>query len=946
MTSSSDEFKRGSEWRKWDLHVHSPASVLNNSQFVGSTVEEKWQNFYLALSEIQDVSVVGITDYFSIDGYLKIINELSFLNFDLLIPNVELRILPVTAEDRPINIHVLFNPRQEVIDSLPTKFFGSLEYEYQGEIFKCRKIDLIRLGKIYQNNDSLDESEAYRIGVEQFKVSLKDLKKVFQDKLIRNNAFVVVSNSNNDGNSGIQHSSLTTTREEIYRFCDAIFSSNPNDKNYFLGDGADSKREICRKYGSLKPCIHGSDSHDLEHICKPCIHRGVAGHACTSIEDCEMRYCWIKSDPTFEGLKQIKYEPEERVFIGLLPPDEKSPDRIINRILFENTSDFPNEVVFNSNLSSIIGSRSSGKSALLAYLAYAVDPSEAKKIKPEGPAANISWESISFQVKVEWGNGLSQQGKVVYIPQNYLYKLSRKPQEITGMIKPVLFDKYPEVKQCYERLLIDLSSSFNKSIKDDTQYWIDTKGKISSLEQKIKDIGDKAAIQKVIDSLEKQIEELKDKASLSEEDVKAYTEISQQVHIKRGRLKIIEEELKTLSPFFVTNEESGNAEVIKFKARISFDPSIQSLPDKLQTEISASLPQWSTNLVSQLQSNVSNFKTGLLTEKSELTSEVEKFLSDNDELIKRCKQNAQLQDLIEKLDKQKAKKSTIIGLETKLAEEKVRLADISDRIKSTIANRATAIQELLSIFEDLDQAGEAIKFGVEVNFNPEGLEELSARFNRKENSVFIENDALKIELIRENPSAFMNAIHTDTQKVLSGQNKYECLVDAFIFTEEVRFKATMENDTIGGFSVSSMTEGKQALFALTLLLNKESDTWPLLIDQPEDDLDSRSIYDQIVPYLKEQKKRRQIIMVSHNANLVIGSDSEQIIVANKHGDDRKNRDNQKFDYLSGSLEFTKELDENEDIVLLSCGAREHAINILDGGKSAFEKRRHKYNIDD
>ena len=72
-----------------------------------------------------------------------------------------------------------------------------------------------------------------------------------------------------------------------------------------------------------------------------------------------------------------------------------------------------------------------------------------------------------------------------------------------------------------------------------------------------------------------------------------------------------------------------------------------------------------------------------------------------------------------------------------------------------------------------------------------------------------------------------------------------------------------------------MTPGKQALFALTLILNESDDAWPLLIDQPEDDLDSRSVYDVLVGYLTERKRERQIIMVSHNANLVIGADSEQ-----------------------------------------------------------------------
>ena len=63
------------------------------------------------------------------------------------------------------------------------------------------------------------------------------------------------------------------------------------------------------------------------------------------------------------------------------------------------------------------------------------------------------------------------------------------------------------------------------------------------------------------------------------------------------------------------------------------------------------------------------------------------------------------------------------------------------------------------------------------------------------------------------------------------------------------------------------------------------------MDQPEDNLVHHSIYETIVPYLMKQKKDA-IIMASHNANLVIGADSEQVIVANRHGaDERSDGDN-------------------------------------------------------
>ncbi len=128
-----------------------------------------------------------------------------------------------------------------------------------------------------------------------------------------------------------------------------------------------------------------------------------------------------------------------------------------------------------------------------------------------------------------------------------------------------------------------------------------------------------------------------------------------------------------------------------------------------------------------------------------------------------------------------------------------------------------------------------------------------------------------------------------------------------------------------------------------MILGEAEERWTLLIDQPEDDLDSRSIYSDIVRYLVEQKKERQIILVTHNANLVVGADAESVIVANRHGDDRKNRDGRTFDYLTGSLEHSRKR-QASSFELERMGIREHAVEILDGGKEAFQKRRDKYKI--
>jgi len=81
-----------------------------------------------------------------------------------------------------------------------------------------------------------------------------------------------------------------------------------------------------------------------------------------------------------------------------------------------------------------------------------------------------------------------------------------------------------------------------------------------------------------------------------------------------------------------------------------------------------------------------------------------------------------------------------------------------------------------------------------------------------------------------------------------------------------------------------MSQGKQAFVILKLLLEFSKKECPILIDQPEDSLDNRAIYNELVKYIIDKKKERQIILVTHNSNVVVSADAEQIIVANQHGE--------------------------------------------------------------
>ena len=135
------------------------------------------------------------------------------------------------------------------------------------------------------------------------------------------------------------------------------------------------------------------------------------------------------------------------------------------------------------------------------------------------------------------------------------------------------------------------------------------------------------------------------------------------------------------------------------------------------------------------------------------------------------------------------------------------------------------------------------------------------------------------------------------------------------------------------------------LVLLEMLVNLEQGKCPILIDQPEDDLDNRSIYTELVQYFRNKKHERQIIVVTHNANVVIGADAEAVIIANQDGKEAKNNARQ-FEYRCGAIENVSPLcGDNDEIlpgVLNQKGIQQQICDILEGGMDAFEMRRKKY----
>ncbi|MEW6110017.1 MAG: TrlF family AAA-like ATPase [Nitrospirota bacterium] len=723
-----------------------------------------------------------------------------------------------------------------------------------------------------------------------------------------------------------KESSLDAVRKSIYCISNCIFSSNEEDIKYFSGQKKDDKELVIKKCGSIKPCIHGSDAHTEDKLFSPD----------------QNRYCWIKADPTFEGLKQIVYEPEpcERVCIGPIEPDQKDGYKVIRNIKFKNTNDFPEEIEFNKNLCSIIGSRSSGKSALLAYVAHSVDKKRTESmIKGPGEGENYHWNKITFDYKIEWAIGQSNDespGKIVYIPQNYLFKQSKDPDEIKEKIAPILFKVLPDFETRYLQTESNINA-INQRISDYIDDWFALSDTIQTLDNTLRDLGDKNAVEKDKKELNSKIEKLKEQSKLSEDDIVKYKEITADISAYESRITLIKSELSQISD---VSSETNFFKTLK----ITPSPALENLPKKLRDRIMDDLTTKESDIISEINKQVLNYKESIKSEEEDIKAKIVKISKDKDNrvLMETYQKNAELEELVRKINEHIITIQKIDDTVIEKQNSQNKLNEYEKTIKSEIEQRKSFLEQLKSNIDDADQSSiKCIKFGLEFGFD-ESLNIVTQKINTRDKSEFIEKGSLKIEDIRNNLAGFLSAIYSGKQKVNSGNDKKEVTQEILSLTEKILFTAEMEGDKIGGFSEPTMTPGKRALFALRLILDESEDTWPLLIDQPEDDLDSRSVYAEIVPFLKEKKRERQIILVSHNANLVIGADSEQIIVANRNGDDRKNKDGKQFNYLTGSIEYTKEKVKGCEDTLDAQGIREHACEILDGGKTAFENREKKY----
>ncbi|NJC27636.1 TrlF family AAA-like ATPase [Neolewinella antarctica] len=919
-------YERGAEWRRWDLHIHTP-ETNKNPQFEGETNEAKWTRYVKDINEYPStIAVIGITDYFSVENYFKFkarweAGDLAESGIECVIPNVELRLSPVTGGGQALNLHCLFDP---VIDhEIERRFLAKLKFKDGEKVYDATRASLVALGRAYKGED-YQELGAYIEGVNQFVVSHDSLYTLFEEDMdLRKQCLIVVANGN-DGASGVrrhsdfltneQSTSLDTLVTSLYKKADAVFSSSITDRNYFLGkkDERHSPAIILEKHKSLMPCLHGCDAHDSNKIFEPT----------------NKRYCWIKADPNFNGLRQVIYEPETRVHIGELCPESPAPRQQIEEVLIHHDDMVNTRIKFNPQLTCIIGGRSTGKSALLAGIAKKLLPAE--KAKPNNDRYNDFIAKLADGMSVRWADGVeNNEREIEFFYQGYMEQYSRSPKKFDDLVQGIVttgLDRDPVAT--FRNFKSVNSAEILEKLKELELLRKKTKEKLAER----KTIGDIAGIDKEIERLITRRDAARASQSMSEEEYGKYQELSGELRKIAQREEVIERDqvrLGTLgspavrSPDVIDFSEPTRTTLGKAiaDAEVEVNRIWAEALAKVRAE-SAKETAAITERRNDIGANPLHVQGKRMTEENAELERIEKALA--------VQQDAKLQfnqvtaEMIEITARESLLRREILDLNYKFYDEAKRLSAELTTSLSGGSLRIEAYPRLL-----LKKYNEDLDYGINLKSQ-----------ERKDLAVFEPSTATE-------EADYKAEIREKFDRVLKNEIVLKNQQSAFSFLRKIIGECYVKisyHVRYEGDEYAMMSEGKQAFVVLRLLLDYSDKKCPILIDQPEDDLDNRAIYTDLVSYLKKTKLERQVIVVTHNPNIVVGTDAELVIVANQHGINAPNQNSKKFAYLPGSIEHTKELDFKTPTALQRQGIKEHICEVLEGGVEAFKTREKRYRL--
>lgn len=986
--------KRGSEWHRWEPHIHTPGTILND-QF---GVIDPWGTYLTKLeARTPKIEAIAVTDYYVTDTYEELLRYKStgrLPEVQLIFPNIELR-LDVAAKSGFVNIHLLVSPEDPEHLQEVKRLLQRLRFNAHSDSFDCSRNELIRLGKLADPR-IIDDGAALRHGATQFKVNFSELRKVIHEsRWAKDHILIAVAGATDDGTSGVRQAADATIRQEIEKFAHIIFSSSPAQREFWLGlRPGITPEELRARYGGCKPCIHGSDAHDQKSVGQPS----------------EDRFTWLKGALEFDTLRQACIDPEGRAYVGKLPPTSAMPSQVISNIKITNadwaiTPDIP----LNPGLVAIIGARGSGKTALADVIAAGCDA-----ISPSGWDAdkNISPSFLARAGKLigdatttlTWGGGAtatrSLNGsdgvshtsfpRARYLSQQFVEELCSSKGISDGLVEEIERVIYESHSQEDREWAIDFAgfrdqrtARFLQARERETRAISDISDRIATEFEKERNVatlttqvkqketliaGYKADLAKlIVKGTETQVAR---HAQLTDTARNLRTKI-QALGMQRRSLVALQDEVRSMRNTGATemlrqtqernvdsglNEQQWDQFLLIYKGDVdkTLKAYILWADGELHRLKGTPPPQGDPNAT--LIPDTADISTLPLAEIEAEMARLEVLFS-NDKLV-----SEQCSALNRRIAKESFALEALKSLLTDAQGAGARRKKLQKERDGTYGLVFEAIineqNELADLYAPLmvrlaSSEGTLGKLSFSVRRTADveawGLVAEEELLDRRKAGSFYGRGSLIAAATKALKPAWETGSAAEVQAAMTAfLEKYltDLLSHApYAMTQEAEFRiwskqfahwifgtdhiAVHYEISYDGVNIRNLSPGTRGIVLLLLYLAlDDSDDRPLIIDQPEENLDPKSVFDELVGLFITAKAKRQVIMVTHNANLVINTDADQIIVA--EAGPHSSGGLPPIRYEAGGL-------ENSTI-------RESVCNILEGGELAFRERARRLRV--
>lgn len=1010
LTSSARP--RGSAWARWDLHVHTPESLI---QKYGKGGVDPWEAFIRDVEALPpEYCVIGINDYLFLDGYKRVLREHlagRMQNIALFLPIIELRLNHFGGSDARLsraNLHVVFSD-ELAADVIQAQFVNGLKCDLtltpsddptpawasivtRGSLASLGAAVKEALPGEQRKNAATDLEE----GFNSFNVSFDSVLALLENPVFKNRYMLALGK--------------TEWADQKWTKQSAAFKRTLINRPHFVFTAADSPAAFSRARSQLihagvnARLLDGSDAHYLS----------TASQVSNRLGNC---MTWINALPTFEGLRHAYYEYETRVFIGDSPEKLNSMrahptlhmDRLEIRLKVDHEAApaFDNDIALNAGFVAIVGNKGRGKSALTDILGmlgnsrrsdhYSFltpnrfrDPKNNLASRHE---ARLTWLSgATIERPLDYDRDPAATEAVQYLPQSFLEKVCNEgpgsDELFTQELAQVIFAHVPEADRLGATSLPELIDArtgatqrrleiLRRELATTIAQILELEAQLNPqarrhLENQLKEkqfeldahallkpspVASPAEDSEHASERERQIEQVRsDIVALEDELRRIQTEANDKTRLL-ARGQELRRELDNLdhqvASFLARVSPVANELGIKIEDLVKFTltlTALERLTNQLRQDKDAALAQLSVTTDGSPARLADDARANLAELEAALDAPQRAYQTFLSQMAAWEKQRVSIigsPGTPDSLEYFRHRVGELAAAPAKLDMLRRRRTDQALAIHEQLLEIATQLRELhapvQAFIDEHPVVRDRFSLSFEVTVVEEGLaDRLFAMLNRQVNGSFAGAEEGRARLARvvgatdfNDPSAVASfltsmdhdlrydnrpgrgkrptGIHDQLRRGATAQGVYELIYGLEYLTAEF----WLESDAR---PISQLSPGQRGTLLLLFYLLVDKSKRPIVLDQPEENLDNQTVHELLVPAIAEARRSRQVVAVTHNPNLAVVGDADQVIVAEMISD--------RFRYVSGAIEDPE--------------INGRIVQILEGTWPAFQNRRDKY----